>query len=167
MTISETFLPEYDQEMASSRKFIERVPDDKLTWKPHEKSMTLGRLASHMAEMAVWAEHSVNLDRLVLGPEMRPFNAASRAELLETFDKNVPIARAGIERTSDEQFAKIWELEYQGQVMISMPRIAVLRGVVMNHMIHHRGQLSVYFRLNDIPVPGVYGPSGDERPGSF
>jgi uncharacterized damage-inducible protein DinB len=154
-------------EMPNTRKLLECVPDDKLAWKPHEKSMALGRLASHVAEMPSWGEHTVNLEKLVLTPDMKPFNASSRAEILETFDKNVAAARQAIASATDEHLAKIWELEYGGHVVLSMPRIAVLRGVVMNHMIHHRAQLGVYLRLNDVPIPGMYGPSADERPGSF
>jgi uncharacterized damage-inducible protein DinB len=163
MSLSESLLPEFDQEMAATRKILERVPEALFTWKPHEKSMTLGRLASHVAEMPNWADHTVSLDKLVLGPEMKSFNAASSAELLETFDKDIVAARAAIVGASDEHLAKIWELEYMGQVIMSRPRAAILRSMVMNHMIHHRGQLSVYLRLHDVPVPGMYGPSADEK----
>jgi uncharacterized damage-inducible protein DinB len=166
MTISESLLPEFDQEMSGTRKMLERVPDGAFAWKPHEKSMTLGRLASHVAEMPNWAVHTITLDKLVLGPDMKPFNAASRDEILAVFDKYVPAAREAIAGATDEHLMKLWELEFDGKTFISMPRVAVLRGVVMNHLIHHRGQLSVYLRLNNVPVPGVYGPSADE-PGAF
>jgi len=164
MSFSESLLPEFDQEMAATRKILERVPEALFTWKPHEKSMTLGRLASHVAEMPSWADHSITMDKLVIGPEMKPFNAPTSAELLETFDKNLIAGRAALAGATDDHLAKIWELEYMGHVIISMPRTALLRSVVMNHMIHHRGQLSVYLRLHDIPVPGMYGPSADEKP---
>jgi uncharacterized damage-inducible protein DinB len=163
MSFSETYLPEFEQEMASTRKILERVPEALFTWKPHAKSMALGRLASHVAEMPLWAEHTINLDRLVVSPQDKPFNAASTNELLTTFDHNVAIAIPAITGATDEHLSKTWELVYGGHVIMSMPRVALLRSMVMNHMIHHRGQLSVYLRLQDIAIPGMYGPSADEK----
>jgi uncharacterized damage-inducible protein DinB len=142
------------------------VPDGNFAWKPHEKSMALGRLASHIAELPTWATHTIEADKLVLTPDMKPLNASTRAEILEAFEENIVSAREAIAGATDEHLSKIWELEYGGHIVMSMPRIAVLRGVVMNHLIHHRGQLSVYLRLNDVPIPGMYGPSADE-PGAF
>jgi uncharacterized damage-inducible protein DinB len=163
MTISETLLPEFDQEMANTRKILACVPEDKFTWKPHEKSMTLGRLASHVAEMANWAAVTVNLDKLELKPGDKPFNAATSAELLGGSDKYAAEGRAAIAGAGDESLGQPWSLVYGGHTLLTMPRAAVLRGMVMNHMIHHRGQLSVYLRLNDVAVPGMYGPSADEK----
>lgn len=163
MTISEMFLPEFDMEMASTRKILECVPEDKFTWKPHEKSFSLGRLASHVAEMAGWAAITVNQDSLELTPGQAPFNAASKAELLEALEKNVAAGRAAIAGASDEHLAKIWKFIYGGHEVFAMPRVAVLRGMVMSHMIHHRGQLSVYLRLLDVSIPGMYGPSADQK----
>jgi uncharacterized damage-inducible protein DinB len=163
MTISETLLPEYDQEMASTRKMLACVPDALFAWKPHAKSMALGRLASHIAEMPNWAEMTVKLPKLVIGPDFKPFAVATQAELLESFDKFAADGRTAIAGASDEDLAKIWELEFNGRTVISMPRSAVLRNMVMNHMIHHRAQLGVYLRLNDVAIPGMYGPSADER----
>jgi uncharacterized damage-inducible protein DinB len=166
MTISQMLLPEFDQEMAGTRKILACVPDDKLAWKPHEKSMTMGRLASHVAELPNWAVETMARETLELTPDQKPFIAGSSTELMERFEKNVTEARAAIAGATDEQLAVIWSLIFGGHKVLSMPRAAVLRGVVMNHLIHHRAQLGVYLRLNDIAVPGMYGPSADEK-GSF
>jgi uncharacterized damage-inducible protein DinB len=163
MTISEVLLPEFDHEMASTRKLLECVPEDKFSWKPHEKSMTLGRLASHVAEMANWGAVTINTDKLELSPADKPFSAATSAELIAALDKNTADARKAIEGATDEHLSKVWSLIYGGQAVFSMPRAAVLRSMVMNHIIHHRGQLSVYLRLLDVPIPGMYGPSADGR----
>jgi len=165
MTISQTLLPEFDQEMASTRKLLAVVPEDKFGWKPHEKSMTLGRLASHVAEMGSWANITIVQDKLELTPGQKPFNAATSAELLAAVDKSVTEGRAALESATDETMMGTWSLIYGGKTMFSMPRVAVLRSVVMNHMIHHRGQLSVYLRLLDVPLPGMYGPSADDKGG--
>lgn len=161
MTISETLLPEFDQEIANTRKILDCVPEDKFAWKPHAKSMTLGRLASHVAEMPQWSLHTITEEKLELTPDMKPFNAATKAELIETLDRNAAAARGAIAGASDEHLAKTWTLIYGGQPVFSMPRAVVLRSMVMSHMIHHRGQLSVYLRLNDVAIPGMYGPSAD------
>jgi uncharacterized damage-inducible protein DinB len=163
MTISEMLLPEFDQEMASTRKILECVPEDKFTWKPHEKSMALGRLASHTCELPGWAVYVINQDSLELTPGQTAFNAATKAELLGAFDKNIPEARAAIAGASDEHLGKTWSLIFGSHTIFTLPRAVVLRNVVMSHTIHHRGQLSVYLRLNDVAIPGMYGPSADER----
>ena len=125
--------------------------------------MTLGRLASHVAEAPGWAAYTINQDALELGPDNKPFSAASRAELLETFDKNAAAAHEAIAGATDEHLAKNWQLIFGGRAVIDMPRVTVIRSMVMNHTIHHRAQLGVYLRMNDIPVPATYGPSADER----
>lgn len=163
MTISQTLLPEFDNEAASTRKILACVPEDKFGWKPHEKSMTLGRLASHVAEMGYWAIVTINQDTLELTPGQKPFNAATSEELLAAFDKNISEGRAALAAASDEAMLANWSLIYGGHVAFSMPRVAVIRNMVMNHMIHHRGQLSVYLRMLDVPVPGMYGPSADDK----
>jgi len=166
MKISEMLLPEFDQEMANTRKTLERIPDDRLGWKPHEKSMALGRLAGHLAEMVGWATAGIEKDFVdfapVGGQPMQPTIAKSRQEVLELFDKNVKEGRAAIAKASDEHLMKNWSLLRSGQTLMTMPRTAVLRSFVMNHIIHHRAQLGVYLRLNNIPVPSIYGPSADE-----
>jgi uncharacterized damage-inducible protein DinB len=166
MSIAQMLLPEFDNEMASTRKAFERFPEDKLSWKPDPKSMTMGRLAGHIAEMPNWAAMTVSTDSLDINPGgQRPFEAlvaTSRAQLLAEFDKNIASARAAIEGASDSDLMKTWQLLSDGQVILAMPRASVLRVMVMNHSIHHRGQLMVYYRLNGVAVPGMYGPSADE-----
>jgi uncharacterized damage-inducible protein DinB len=164
--ISAALLPEFDHEMATTRRTLERVPEDKFDWAPHERSMKLGHLASHLAEMPSWATVRLKQDSLDLapvgGPAFEQFQAASRAQVLDRFDKNVAAARAAIADTDDPEYVKPWSLLRSGQTLMTMPKIAVVRSFVMNHIIHHRGQLSVYLRLNNVPVPSIYGPSADE-----
>ena len=166
MSISQTLLPEYDQEMTNTRKLLECVPEGKWDWKPHDKSMPLGRLAGHVAELPNWALNTIRRSSLDLTPPggsgFQPYIPGSRKELLETFDKNVSEAREAIAGASDEHLHQIWSLQFRGKTVLSMPRAAVLRSVVMNHLIHHRAQLGVYLRLNDVAIPGMYGPSADE-----
>lgn len=163
MTISEILLPEFDQEMTNTRAILECVPEDKFAWKPHEKSMTMGRLASHVAEMPQWAVFTINQDTLELTPDTKPFSAATKHELMDAFSDNISAARAAIAGATDEKLAKAWTLIYGGKTVLSMPRAAILRTMVMSHIIHHRAQLGVYLRLNDIPIPGMYGPSADAK----
>ena len=163
-TISQMFLPEFDQEIANTRRVLERVPEDKPSYRPHEKSMTLSRLAAHVAEMPEWAAMTLTQDELNFDPgSFVPREMPSRAELLSKFDEDVQKARTVLAATTDEAMMRTWTLKMGGQTVMSMPRVAVMRGMVMNHMIHHRAQLGVYLRLNDVPVPGMYGPSADER----
>lgn len=166
MKIADMLLPEFDQEMANTRKTLERIPEEKLAWKPHEKSMTLGRLAGHLAEMPGWAVMGLRRDSLDLAPPGQPpaeaTVAKSRKDVLDLFDKNMKDARAAIAESSDEHFMKSWSLLMGGKTLMTLPRTAVVRSFVINHMIHHRAQLGVYLRLNNIPVPSIYGPSADE-----
>ncbi|HTP89803.1 MAG TPA: DinB family protein [Bryobacteraceae bacterium] len=162
MSFAEILLPEFDQEMASTRKMLACVPDGKFDYKPHEKSMPMGNLAGHVAEMATWVPTTLNTDRLDLTPDMMPTYPKTNAELLAALDKNVAEARAALEKATDEDVAKIWTLTWQGQTIFALPKSAVIRGMVMNHIIHHRAQLGVYLRLNNVAIPGMYGPSADE-----
>jgi len=168
MAMNQALLPEFDQEMANTRKTLERVPENKFGWKPHEKSGSMGWLATHIANLAGWAATTIGEDSLDLAPkgvQMVPApDAKSRKDLLDTFDKNVATARAAIAGVSDEHLLKPWTLLKNGQTLLTMTRIAVMRSFVMNHIIHHRAQLGVYLRLNNIPVPAIYGPSADEQP---
>jgi uncharacterized damage-inducible protein DinB len=166
MSIAQSLLPEFDQEMANTRKALERLPEDKLQWKPDPKSMTLGRLAGHVAEMPNWAAMTISTESLDINPGgKRPFEAlvaTSREQVLGAFDKNVADARKAMEGVSDKALMENWRLLANGHEIMSMPRVAVLRSLAMNHMIHHRGQLTVYYRLAGVAVPGMYGPSADE-----
>jgi uncharacterized damage-inducible protein DinB len=166
MSISESLLPEFDLEMANTRKTLERIPDDKFDWKPHEKSFAMGALVNHLATIPSWAQPTIEQDSLDLAPPGAPpyqvVPVKSRQEALETFDKNVAAARAAIAGASDEHLFKPWTLLAGGQTIFTMPRTAVLRGFIMNHIIHHRAQLGIYLRLNDVAVPSIYGPSADE-----
>jgi hypothetical protein len=189
MALRDALLPEFDHEMANTRKTLERVPDDKLDWKPHVKSTAMGGLATHLGNLPTWANHTIAEDALDLAPRAKPAalsrglqvlnprtaDAApegkplppapavkTRKELLELFDSNVTNARAAIATASDEDLFKPWTLLNNGKQILTLPKIAVLRSFVMNHNIHHRAQLGVYLRLNDIPVPSIYGPSADE-----
>ena len=166
MSIAQSILPEFDQEMANTRKMLERVPEDKFSYKPDPKSMSMGRLAAHVAEMPGWGVFTMQMDSLDLAGNLTAFNPANRAELLAGFDKNIAEARAAIAAASDDAFMRPWTLKMGDHVIFTMPRIAVIRSMVMNHVIHHRAQLSVYFRLNGVPVPGMYGPSADEQMGA-
>ncbi|HEY7307097.1 MAG TPA: DinB family protein [Bryobacteraceae bacterium] len=158
----EAFLNEFDEEMKSTRKLLERVPDGKFDYKPHEKSMHLGRLASHVAELPGWVKETMSLELLVIQPGQKPFWAKSRQELLEAFDKNVAAGREKLAAASDADLQKTWTLKFGDRTVFSMPRSQVLRGMVLSHLIHHRAQLGVYLRLNEIEIPGMYGPSADE-----
>lgn len=166
MSIAQSLLPEFDQEMANTRKMLERIPEDKFSYKPDPKSMTMGRLAAHVAEMPSWGSMTMGMDSLDLKGPFTPFAPTNRKELLEGFDKNIASARAAIAAGTDEQFMQPWSLKMGEQVLFTMPRIGVIRSMVMNHVIHHRAQLSVYYRLNGVPVPGMYGPSADEQMGA-
>lgn len=163
---SEMLMPEFEQEMANTRRTLERVPEDRFAWKPHEKSTSLGGLATHLANLPSWTTHTFDKDELDMAPPgAEPFRleeAKSRAELLAAFDKNVAAARAALTGASDESWQGPWSLLNGGKTIMTLPRAAVMRGFVMNHLIHHRAQLGVYLRLLDVPVPSIYGPSADE-----
>jgi len=162
MMIKDVLLPEFDHEMALTRKVLARIPEDKFGWQPHEKSMTLGRLAGHLAEIPGWVKESLTQDGLDMGGEHKPDVLSTRDEVLAKFDKMVAVARPLIEGASDAQFMAPWTLKNKGQDVFTMPKIAVVRAWVFSHAIHHRGQMSVYLRLTGVLVPSIYGPSADE-----
>ena len=165
MGLSESLLPEFDHEMANTRKTLERVPDDKFGWKPHEKSMAMGNLAGHLANLPSWGSLTISSDSFDMAPEGQPLKTpelSSTKDVLDKFDENVAATRAAIAGAKDEDLFKPWTLMSNGNTILAMPKIAVLRSFVMSHIIHHRAQLGVYLRLNDIPVPSIYGPSADE-----
>ena len=163
MTISEMLLPEYDQEMANTRKLLAVLPEDHLDYKPHEKSMALGRLAGHVAEMPAWIGMLPGCDKMEVPPDWKPVVATSREQLLAIFDENAAKGHAGLAAMSDEEFGQMWSLIFKGRTAFTMPKINVARNIVMNHLIHHRAQLGVYFRMNDVAIPGMYGPSADDK----
>jgi uncharacterized damage-inducible protein DinB len=165
MPIAESILPEFDHETATTRTLLERVPGDKAEWKPHVRSMSLGQLAMHIANLPQWAAIALERTQFDTNPpgESRaagpPYESAQA--LLETYDRNVAAARALLARTTDGEFMVQWTLKNSGKTMYSMPRVAVFRSFVLNHAVHHRGQLSVYLRLLDVPLPSIYGPTAD------
>ena len=164
MTIAQLLLPEVDQEMATTRRVLERVSDDKLSWKPHDKSFSTGDLASHIVNMIKWTDVTMNateFDLASVSPEQANPTAASRAQLLEWFDVNAASARLAIQKSDADYFVP-WSLKQNGRTIFTMPRYTCIRSFFLNHVVHHRAQLSVYLRLNDIPVPSMYGPSADE-----
>jgi uncharacterized damage-inducible protein DinB len=163
MTMSQVLLPEFDSEMKFTRKALERVPDDKFDWKPHAKSMSMGKLAGHLAELpgfagAIIQTEGINFDK----GGYKPAVMNNRAEVLKVFDKNVAATREAIAGATDDHLRQPWHLIYQEKKLFEAPRAAAMRSMAMNHIVHHRGQLTVYLRLNDVAVPAIYGPSADE-----
>jgi len=160
--LKDGLLVEFDHEMATTRKLLDRMPDGQLTWKPHEKSMSLGGLGTHLGNIPHWASAILNESSFDLASAPAPVaEKNSRAEIVAAFDTSVAQARAAMNKT-DAEYAAMWSLKRSGQEMFSMPRLSAFRAFVLYHVVHHRGQLSVYLRLNNIPVPAIYGPSADE-----
>ena len=163
MTFLEALRVEFDEEVKKTRKILERVPERSLAWKPHEKSMTLGRLSGHLAELA-GRPAAIVPDIFVRPAGYVPFSAATCSELMQRFEESAAEGRQALHRFTEEDMAKPWTLKFGDKVMIpEMPKWMALRAVVMNHMIHHRGQLGVFLRLLDVPIPGMFGPSADEQ----
>ena len=166
MGLSAALLPEFDHEMQNTRKVLERVPEGKPDYRPHPKSMAMGRLAAHVAEIPKWAGMTLTTESLDISPPGAPPRTpsvmTSRQELLLGFDTVVAESRAAIAGASDAELAKPWTLLAGGRTVLTMPKAAVLRSFVLSHLIHHRAQLGVYLRLNDVAVPSIYGPSADE-----
>ncbi len=161
MAIKETLLTEFDHEVGSTRRVLERLPDDWLTWKPHPKSRTFGELGTHLAGLPLWADIILNRASFDLVDAPARVERTSRADIVSALDAAAASARAALDKT-DAEFEAVWTLKRQGHDVFSVPRLAAIRSFVLNHLIHHRGQLTVYLRLNDIPVPAIYGPSADE-----
>ncbi len=166
MNYAESILPEFDREMANARKVLERVPEDKLDWQAHPKSHTIGWNANHLAEIPGWVVGMLTAPSWDFAPRGgEPYQSpklASPQAILDLFDRNVATARKAIAAVNDDQMAQPWSLLKAGTPLFTMPRAAMIRGFVLNHLIHHRAILCVYLRLNDIPVPGMYDPSGVE-----
>ena len=165
MTIVDRHLPEFDHEMASTRTLLERLPEAQGAWKPHPKSMSLGDLAVHVAKIPSYCSFIIQETELDLNPPggsrftKTPFTTITA--LLDVFEESVQTGRALLAGASDETMMEMWSLKNAGTVVFTMPRVAVYRAMLMNHLIHHRGQLTVYARMHDVPLPAIYGPSAD------
>lgn len=163
MAMRQGMIMELQHEAANSRKMLERVPMEKADWKPHDKSMTIGRLATHVAELPNWTLVTLNSDELDWEKfDYKPNIVNNTEELIALLDKNVAAATAALENATDEDMMKPWTMRKGEQVFFTLPKAAVIRNFSMNHGYHHRGQLSVYLRLNNVSVPGMFGPSADE-----
>lgn len=162
MALVDALLPEFDHEMTVTRKLLERLPEDRFDWKPHDRSMSLGALAQHVANLPMWGAVTLAQAEFDLAAQPQVPPAQTRTELLAAFDRHVEEARAALAGKGDGEMMAPWTLKRDGHSVFSMPKAAVWRAFVMNHLVHHRGQLSVYLRLNNLPVPSMYGPSADE-----
>ena len=167
MTIAETLLPELDHENGVTRRLLARFPEARHEWRPHARSFSAGQLATHLVNLATWGRLTLETSQLELeSPQVQALERAaftSRADALATFDEDVRRIRAALASATDAELLAPWTLYKGGTAMFTMPKVSVLRMFVMNHAVHHRGQLSVYLRLLDVPVPAMYGPSADER----
>ena len=165
MAIAESLIPEFDNEMKTTRTLLERVPEVKADWQPHQKSMSLGKLTIHLATIPAWTISTLNATEMDLnppgGPGFVPPSFEGLGKTLEIFDKNESEVREALANASDAELMTGWSLKNSGATIFTLPRVAVLRSFVMSHLIHHRGQLSVYLRLLDVPLPSIYGPSAD------
>lgn len=165
MAIKDALLPEYDHEMATTRRLLDRVPEAEFAWKPHEKSMSLGQLSEHLANIPTWCNAVLDATEfdLAAAADTRSRQPASREALLREFDTKVAAARASLVARTDAELLTPWTLRQGSHEIFTLPRISAIRSFVMNHSIHHRGQLSVYLRLRDVPLPSMYGPTADEQ----
>src|SRR5258707_6026663 len=166
MSIAQSLLPEFDQEMQNAGKVLERIPDEKWSWKPHVKSGTVVLMAAHIATIPEWAIMTLNTESFDDAAPGRSSYVTpkieNRQQVLTAFDKGVTETRKAIEGATDDDMTKVWSLLAGGETVFALPRVAVFRSMIMNHLIHHRAQLTVYYRLLGVPVPGSYGPSADE-----
>ena len=163
MNLAEPILAELSYEMATTRKLLERVPQGQLGWKPYEKSMSLGRLATHIAEIPGWVSGIVDGEGFDVGASSyTPQTLTTVAEVVQLFDRNTRLAAEAVKRQTNDRLLAQWRLTKKGQVIMEMPRVGVIRTLLLNHLIHHRGQLSVYLRLQNVPLPQIYGPTADE-----
>jgi uncharacterized damage-inducible protein DinB len=162
MQLKDALIAELNHESAMTKKMLDRVPMDKKDWKPHEKSMTLGKLASHVADIPHWISDIIHIDEFDFQQHYKPQLGATQEELMEIYQRNLDKAIADLGKISDEEFGKIWIVKSGDQVYFKMPKVVAIRGWGFSHLFHHRGQLSVYLRLLNVSVPGMYGPSADE-----
>ncbi len=163
MKLADTILMELDQEAKTTKRVLDRIPEDKLSWKPHPKAFSLGQLALHIASVPGNVAAAAVADTMEAPTFTQP-EAKSRKEVLDTFSKSLESAKDALQKMDDARLNSTWSLTKNGKVLMAVPRIAFLRSVLMNHNYHHRGQLSVYLRMLDVPVPSIYGPSADENP---
>jgi uncharacterized damage-inducible protein DinB len=165
MSIAQSLLPEFDHEAANTRKLLARVPEAHASWKPHPKSWSLGELALHLANLPLWGRMTLSQPEIDMdsfgGLPKRAFTTT--AALLETFDRNTAEERAALVSLTDADMLAPWTLRKGGKAVLTMPRVAAMRSSVLNHTIHHRGQLTVYLRMKDVPLPFLYGPTADEK----
>ena len=164
MAFKEALLAEFDHEIGSTRRLLERVPDAQLGWKPHDKSYSLGDLSGHIANLTTWMDRILESTELDLASvaDARPSSPASTDDVLKRLDVNAKSARAKLAGQTDASLVAAWTLKNEGREVFTMPRSSVLRSFVFNHLIHHRGQLTVYLRLQNVPLPSLYGPTADE-----
>ena len=164
--LTQAFIQEFDQEAATTRRVLERVPQDRLTWKPHPKSMSLGTLALHVASSPAFIAEWAVQDKIEMSGSMEESpEPKTTAEILAAHDEGVKKTKDALTAIGDAGMMKDWKLTTkEGATIMGMPKVALVRAIVMNHTYHHRGQLSVYLRLIDVPVPSIYGPSADENP---
>lgn len=161
--IVDAFIAEIDQEAPATRRLLEIVPDDKLQWRPHPKAMSLGTLAMHVAQTQGGVAEGTD-EKFISAPDFIHNEGKSRAEILKAFDEGTAKAKNILSNTSDEKAVGKWRIMDGEKVLMEMPRVAFWRTVMMNHLYHHRGQLSTYLRTLDVPLPSVYGPSADTDP---
>jgi uncharacterized damage-inducible protein DinB len=164
MAIADSLLMELEMEAKTTRRVLERIPEDKLAWKPHDRSMTLGQLASHVAGAQGFLATAASADTFEFSSVGAPPPANTRQEILDSFTQNTAKAKELISKMDDARLMAIWTATMKGKTLMAVPRIGVIRSLIMNHIYHHRGQLSVYLRMLDVPVPSIYGPSADENP---
>ena len=164
MSIAQSFIPELEQEAATTRRVLERVPGDKLDWRPHAKSMSLGQLALHLATTPGQIADMAQMDEMPMPDFGPPPSASSTDELIPKLEEGLAKAKEMLGGMDDARAMGEWKVVKDGQVAMTMPRVAVIRTIMLNHWYHHRGQMSVYLRLLDVPVPSIYGPSADENP---
>ena len=163
MKVMDAIVKELSQEAATTRRLLERVPEEHFNWKPHQKSMSMQELASHVAHLVSWTGPALDLDVFQMGvADSKPWRGDSKQALLDHFDEQVEMAREKMSGYPDEKLAEIWTLRTPDDKEFSFPRAVVVRSFILNHLVHHRGQLSVYLRLRDVPVPSIYGPSADD-----
>lgn len=164
MAINASFIGELKHEAGNTRKLLEKVPLDNASWLPHEKSMTIGRLATHIAELPVWTSRILSTDEFDFAAHtFKSHVAKDQQELMQIFEENLNAAVESLGQAKDEDFSKTWTLKRGDNIVAQIPKKIAIRNITLNHIVHHRGQLTVYLRLLNVPVPGLYGPSADER----